>query len=130
MEYHLYFKNNNTSATTVVNYALSGNKEFSNVNANFMQDVGGTGASANILLLGLENTTSAISTGTTVGSIGPTVDLGNTETLAASISAYGILKSIVTVGASDTSVSITLSCNNSSGVTPLKGSYRKVTQFN
>ena len=115
LEYHLYFKNNNASATTIVNYALSGNTTFSNVNANFMQDVGGAGA---------------VSTGTTVGSVGPIVDLGNTETLSASVSAYGILKAIVAIGSSNTTISMALSCNNSLGITPLKGSYRKVTQFN
>ena len=114
LEYHLYYKNENSSGTTVVNYALSSTQPFTYVNGNFMQDIGGA---------------TAVSTGTIVNSVGPIVDLGPTETLTALVSCYGVVRSIVSVGANNATVSLALSTNNASGIAPLKGSYRKVTQF-
>lgn len=113
LEYNLYFKNG--SGTPKINYALSAsNSSITFANANFMQDLGGS---------------AAVSTGTKVGGNGTLIDMGTTETVTALASAFGIVKAMVTTSSLPTTVSLVLSCDNTSGITPLAGSYRKVTLF-
>ena len=116
LEYNLYLKND--AGYPKVVYSLSASKAFTTVNANFMQDLGGL---------------SAVSTGTVVGKSGTTapyiVDIGLTEAFTPSCSAFGLVKAIVTTGVAATTIALTLSSNSGSTITPLAGSYRKVTLF-
>jgi hypothetical protein len=64
-----------------------------------------------------------------VGGNGALIDMGTTETITALASAHGVVKAMVVTGSVTTTVALTLSCDNTSGITPLLGSYRKITLF-
>jgi len=112
LDYNLFVKNE--AGTPKITYSLSGSQNFVNLNANFMQDLGGL---------------SAVSTGTVVGKTGSLIDIGTTELFVPSASAYGLVRAMVTTGTFATSAVLTLSSSIPSAITPLAGSYRKVTLF-
>jgi len=112
LDYNLFVKNE--AVTPKITYSLSGSQNFVNLNANFMQDLGGL---------------SAVSTGTVVGKTGSLIDIGTTESFVPSASAYGLVRAMVTTGSIATSAVLTLSGSIPSAITPLAGSYRKVTLF-
>lgn len=103
------------TSATVINYALSSNVNFSYGAANFIQDTGDINPA---------------SIGTAINTGGSNIiDIGNTESINANKNSFGVVRALVITGTNTSTLTMTICCNNTNGIKPLRGSYRKITQF-